>query len=251
MPVLEINKVSKAYNQDSGSKIQVLNNFSLTVSKNEFVSVIGPSGCGKSTLLDCIAGLTPVDSGEILLNGKVLNGKTGRIAYMMQDDVLLPWKTLSGNVSLPLELAGQNIIEIEKRIRDLSAVFGLSEYLKYNPNDLSGGMKQRASLMRAYVQNKDVILLDEPFGKLDALLKIKLGEWFLKIWQEKMLSVLMVTHDIDEAVFLSDTIYVMSPKSAGTDSIIKIPFKRPRKNDLLVSGEFTKLKKQLLKIFHL
>jgi len=249
MEVLKVKNIYKTYFQKNGQANNVLNNLSLYVSEKEFVSVIGVSGSGKSTLLDCISGLTEIDSGELLLKGDDIRKKKGKVAYMMQDDVLLPWLNLSQNVALPLHLANQT--GFVRKVIDLASFFELSGYLDYFPAQLSGGMKQRASLMRAYIQDKAVMLLDEPFGKLDALLKIKLEEWFLDIWQKKMLSVLMVTHDIDQALFLSDRIYVLSPKKAKMAEELSVPFDRPRSKRLLTSMEFLKLKRKLYKMLGL
>lgn len=250
MHLLVVKNLCKSF-PNTGSSLTVLNKINLSVSKNEFVTLIGPSGSGKSTLLDCISGLTSVDSGEIRLNNKLINNEPGSAAYMMQDDVLLPWRTLFENVALPLELIGLEKNLIKSKIENLAHIFGLSEFLNFYPSSLSGGMKQRTSLMRAYIQEKQMILLDEPFAKLDALLKIKLEEWFLQIWQKKKLSVLMVTHDIDEAIFLSDRIYVLSADSGSITKEISIPFKRPRTNDLITSTSFLAIKKELFKFLKL
>ena len=240
MAVLEVKNITKIYKNNRGDNLKVLDSLSLKVEKSEFVSLIGPSASGKSTLLDCISGLADYDSGQI---------SSPQTAYMMQDDVLLPWRTLRQNVSLPLEIKGFKTPQINKKIKSLSEVFGLSRFLEYYPSGLSGGMKQRASLLRAYVQDKSLLLLDEPFGKLDALLKIKLIEWFLDIWQRQKQAVLMVTHDIDEAIFLSDVVYVMSRDKGNIVFKIKVPFARPRKNELLISAEFSQVRKRLFKYF--
>src|SRR3989338_9620547 len=226
VPVLEVTSVSKTYKNPDKSNLKVLDNISLSLKINEIVSVIGPSACGKSTLLDCIAGLTGIDSGEIKLNGKSILNTTGQVSYMMQDDVLLPWRNLRQNITLPYTV--NDLPVPAEKITALAKLFGLNKFMEYFPAEMSGVMRQRASLLRAYVSGKDVLLLDEPFGKLDAITRYEILHWFLDIWQKKKLSILLVTHDIDEALYLSDRIYVMSAGPGKIISEIKVSFKRPR-----------------------
>lgn len=247
MPYLELKNISKAFNTGS-IDLPVLNKISLMLYKKEFISIVGPSGCGKSTLLDIISGLTIPDSGEIYLSGKFQANRKSLCAYMMQDDILLPWKNVRQNITLPLEINRNNSQVSKSAFISLAKQFGLENFLNFFPDNLSGGMKQRVSLLRCFVQNKELVLLDEPFGKLDALSRIKMQMWFIRIWQKNRLSVLMVTHDIEEAIFLSDRIYVMSPLPGTIIKEIKIRFSRPRKYDLLVSKEFNKIKSRVMKV---
>lgn len=239
---LIIRNISKRFQR---ADLDVLHNISLTVSDGEFVSILGPSGCGKSTILDIVAGLAAVDSGEIFLDGKSIKNKIGNVAYMMQDDNLFPWRNILDNVIIPLEVAGIDKKIAREEAKNLLSVFGLSQFASYFPFMLSGGMRQRAALLRTYLMKKNVLLFDEPFAKLDALTRKKMQEWFLSIWQKDRRSVLFVTHDIDEAILLSDKIYVMSQRPGKIVKEILVKNKRPRK---LSDKEFATVKKQIISL---
>ncbi len=239
---LLIKKVTKTFPK---TNLEVLQNISLTVADGEFVSVLGPSGCGKSTLLDIIAGLTNCDAGDIILDDKTIGKKLGKVAYMMQDDNLFPWRNILDNVILPLEITGIKKSVAEEEAKKLLSVFGLEKFVSYFPFMLSGGMRQRASLLRTYLSKKDVLLLDEPFAKLDALTRRQMQEWFLSIWQKDKRSVLFVTHDIDEAILLSDRIYVMSQRPGKIVAEISVKIKRPRK---ITDKEVAVIKKQIISL---
>lgn len=219
----------------------------MTIKKGELVSVIGPSGCGKSTLLDCIAGLAVVDSGEIFLDNNAILKKRGEVAYMFQDDVMFPWLSVLDNVIIPLEINGIKKSMARKEALSHLKLFGLEKFASFYPFQLSGGMRERASLLRTYLCKKDVMLLDEPFSKLDALTRMKMQEWFLDILQKKQKTVLFVTHDVDEAIFLSDRIYILSKRPGKVLKEIAIPFKRPRSIDISTDKDFVSIKKQILK----
>ncbi|KKS96423.1 MAG: hypothetical protein UV73_C0010G0008 [Candidatus Gottesmanbacteria bacterium GW2011_GWA2_43_14] len=245
-PVLEVKSVNKTYEITENKRLKVLDDVSLELKLNEIVAVVGPSACGKSTLLDCISGLSVVDQGQILLHKNPLNGRTGKVSYMMQDDVMLPWKNLKENIMLPYEVNGSTIPP--EKTDFLIKLFGLRKFMGFYPGEVSGGTKQRASLLRAYVSGHEVLLLDEPFGKLDAITRHGILHWFLTIWQKKKLSVLLVTHDIDEALYLSDRIYVMSASPGKIISEIKVPFKRPRTDDYIATPQYSGLKLRLLNL---
>ena len=234
---LVIKNVSKTFKK---ANLEVLKNISLEVNNNELVGIVGPSGCGKSTLLDCIAGLVIADSGEILLENKA--------SYMMQDDNLFPWRNILDNVILPLEIEGIKKDAARKEAQKLLHLFGLEKFAAYYPFMLSGGMRQRVSLLRTYLCKKDVMLLDEPFARLDALTRRQMQEWFLTIWQKSKKSVLFVTHDVDEAILLSDRVYVMSKRPGRIVAEIGIDLERPRAVDVLSSKKFVDFKKRLLKV---
>ena len=234
MIVFQIDNLSRSFKTPQGATFKVLDDISLQVSKNEFVSLIGPSGCGKSTHLDYISMITPLKS-----------------SYMMQNDVMLPWRNVLDNIILPLEIEGIKKDKAVSKINPLVNLFGLEKFVKFYPDQLSGGMKQRASLLRCYASERELVLLDEPFGKLDAINRIKMQEWFLNIWQKKKLTVLMVTHDIQEAIFLSDRIYILSKAPGRVVKKIVIPFKRPRSNKTLISPDFYALKSKIMQYLHL
>lgn len=190
--------------------LRVLANIDLSLEEGECAVILGPSGCGKSTLLNIIAGIIEPDEGKVLLSGEDITGKAGAISYMQQKDLLLPWLNLLDNASLPLLLKGKKRDEAREEAASLLPVFGLEGFEHYYPEALSGGMRQRAALLRTFLCHGRVMLLDEPFASLDALTRRQLQRWLKKIMNEYRLSVLFVTHDIDEALFLGDRIYIMS-----------------------------------------
>ncbi|WP_034429496.1 ABC transporter ATP-binding protein [Caldisalinibacter kiritimatiensis] len=226
----------------------VVNNVSITLQENEFVSVIGPSGCGKSTIFNMIAGLIKPDSGDVFIDDEKYTGITGRVSYMYQKDLLLPWKKIIDNVSIPLIIKGHSKNEARKKVKDYFEVFGLSGFEYKYPFQLSGGMRQRAALMRTYMFSKDVILLDEPFGGLDAITKTKMQYWLLEVLEKLKASILFITHDIEEAIFLSDRIYILSDRPATIKKEIRIDLPKPRTQEILTSKEFNDLKRHVLNI---
>ncbi len=240
---LIIKNLSKSYKD---SNLKVLHNISLTVGEKEVVGVIGPSGCGKSTLLDCIAGLTVPENGDILIDNKSIVKKRGQVAYMFQDDVMFPWRSVLDNVIIPLELKNIKKDTARKEAKTLLKTFGLEKFASFYPFMLSGGMRERASLLRTYLCKKDVMLLDEPFSKLDALTRSQIQEWFLHILSQQQKSVLFVTHDVDEAIYLSDRIYVLSQRPSKVIAEVPITIKKPRSIDISLSKEFISKKKQIL-----
>ena len=199
---ISINNVSKSYD---GTKI--LDNISMDVYEGEFVSILGPSGCGKSTIFNLICNLTDTDSGDINVNGK--------ISYMYQKDLLLPYKTIIDNVALPLILNKKSKKEAKEIVNPYFKVFGLSGYENKYPNELSGGMKQRANFLRTYINSDDIMLLDEPFGALDSITKLSMQRWLLEVKGRVNSTIILITHDIDEAIMLSNRIYVISQKPAS------------------------------------
>lgn len=245
-PKLVIKEVSSSY-VHHGRELPVLNAVSLHVEQGEFVSLLGPSGSGKSTLLKIIAGLLRPALGTVILNGKELNGRTVKMGYMPQKDLLLPWKSLLYNAALPLLAQGTGKKEAYGRVRELLPVFGLEGFENCYPSQLSGGMRQRAALLRTVLIDSEVILLDEPFGALDALTRERLQEWLLQIWEQFKRSVLFITHSIDEAIYLSDRIYMISerPGKIVLEQVISLP--RPRARDIVTSPLFTEYKQILMK----
>lgn len=234
---LVIKNLSKTFENHKQGKVSVLQNVSLDVDGGEIVSIVGPSGCGKSTLLDCIAGLEQPTNGTI---------QAAALSYMTQDTCMFPWRTILQNIALPLEIQGISPSSASKKAQSLLQTFHLEKWAQYYPGMLSGGMLQRASLMRAYISNKKLLLLDEPFGKLDALTKLQAQQWFLHTITKKKISVLFVTHDIDEAIFISDRIYVVSARPGKIKAEFHITLPRPRKTSVMTSVAFTNAKKQIL-----
>lgn len=236
----------KAVNiKKSFGSLHTLEDISLTLEKNQFVSILGPSGCGKSTLFDVISGLELPDRGNIIIDGKNYNGRTGRVSYMHQKDLLFPWSTIISNVSLSLLIKGWNKKQAEIESKKHFSEFGLKGFEKSYPGQLSGGMRQRAALLRTYLFARDLMLLDEPFGSLDSITRRKMQLWLLDIWKRIRASILFITHDIDEAVFLSDKIYLLSRRPAVVRKVFNIEIERPRSNKTFTSIEFNRIKENI------
>ncbi|MFQ5341720.1 MAG: ABC transporter ATP-binding protein [Anaerolineae bacterium] len=242
-----IDGVSKAYEVD-GRLVQILQGINLVVWPGEFVTLLGPSASGKSTLFNIIVGLEEPDEGVIRLNGEVVKKRTGRVAYMPQKDLLLPWRTVLGNVILGPEIAGVSREEATRRAQEIIPLFGLSGFENSYPSALSGGMRQRAALLRTFLFQKDILLLDEPFGALDALTRMELQEWLLKVWAQFQHTILFITHDVDEAVFLSDRVYVMTSRPGRVRDVVTVGLGRPRERSMETLPEFIRLRERLLSI---
>ena len=225
----------------------VLEGVSLELRKGELVSLLGASGGGKTTLFQILAGLSLPDEGHVYMEGQEVTGKPGKVSYMLQKDLLLPYRTVIDNVALPLLLSGVKKTEARKKAAGYFPMFGLEGTEKKYPSQLSGGMRQRAALLRTYLSSKPIALLDEPFSALDMLTKHTLHEWYLRVMEEIKLSTLFITHDIDEAILLSDRICILtgSPGKITREILIEEP--KPRSKDFPVSEEFLEYKKEILK----
>lgn len=245
-PKLEIKNVTKTFPGSEKDRVTALQAVSLFVREGEIVSLIGPSGCGKSTMLDVVAGLTLPDAGEVLLDGTVITGQKGFVSYMPQKDVLFPWRTILDNVIIPLEIQGIKKNAARDEAFTLLPVFGLDKFADSYPWALSGGMRQRAAFLRTYLCKKALMLLDEPFGKLDALTRLQMQQWLLDIWQTMRHTVLFVTHDVEEAILLSDRIYVLSARPGQIIAEVNVDFPRPRHSGITTTPDFTALKSELL-----
>ena len=248
MDILHANHISKSY----GDK-KILGDIHLRLADGELVSILGVSGVGKTTLFNVLSGLLLPDSGNVELldeNGmfRDISGETGHLSYMLQKDMLLPHKTILNNVALPLVLKGMKAKEAGAIARPYFARFGLEGTEDKYPAQLSGGMRQRAALLRTWLCRNRVALLDEPFSALDTLTRAALQEWYLGVMEEIRLSTLFITHDIDEAVFLSDRIYIMKGRPAVLSDEIIIETKRPRDRDYMLSEEFLAYKRQIREI---
>ena len=237
-PRLHLDGLSRTFSLSDGSHRAVLDDISLTVYPGEFVSIIGPSGCGKSTLFNIIAGLDAPSSGAV--------GIDGEVAYMPQKDALLPWRSIAANAALGLEVQGVKRREARARVRKWFPRFGLAGFEDSLPFELSGGMRQRAALLRTVVQNKSTLLLDEPFGALDALTKQDLQTWLQQVWAEHEWTALLITHDVREAILLSDRVVVLSPRPATVSLVLDVDLPKPRGIDALTSPKFLKLERRLL-----
>ncbi|WP_379128128.1 ABC transporter ATP-binding protein [Paenibacillus sp. sgz500958] len=243
-PALEVQNVTKTFTAHR-RKTEVLNQVSLTVEPQEFVSILGPSGCGKSTLFHIIGGLEKPDSGIIRMNGVEVTGQRGHISYMPQQPALFPWRTIEDNVMLAGEIKGVSQDNARGEARSWLSKVGLVGFEKAYPHMLSGGMQQRAAFLRAMLAPQELMLLDEPFSALDALTRSEMQQWLLELWEENRRSVLFITHNIEEALLLSSKIYVFSGRPGSVLQTVNVPFPRPRREEITDTPEFLKLKRQL------
>jgi ABC-type nitrate/sulfonate/bicarbonate transport system ATPase subunit len=231
--------------------VHALHDLSLSVAGGEFVAIIGPSGCGKSTLFNIISGLERPNAGRVELDGHDVTGSVGEIGYMPQKDLLMPWRTVLDNTILPLELAHVSKAVARRRALDLFPRFGLEGFERRYPAALSGGMRQRAALLRTFLTDRGVLLLDEPFGALDAITRAEMQTWLLDVWASFRRTVVLVTHDVDEALYLADRVYVMTPRPGTVRTEISVPIARPRVYDEVVtSAAFAALKHRVLSALH-
>ena len=239
MEKLEVQHVSMSFDGK-----QVLKDVSVTLREGELVCLLGVSGGGKTTLFNIISGLLVPDEGKVFLDGEDVTGKPGRISYMLQKDLLMPYHTIQDNVALPLLLRGVKKQEARKQAAALFPEFGLEGTEKLWPAQLSGGMRQRAALLRTYLFSQNVALLDEPFSALDTLTKAAVHRWYLDVMERIRLSTLFITHDIDEAILLSDRIYLLAEGKIGDEIVIRE--QKPRGQDFNLTPEFLAYKKDIL-----
>ncbi|WP_240375009.1 ABC transporter ATP-binding protein [Bacillus piscicola] len=242
---LEFQKVSFGYGEE-----QLLDNLSFRVQKGEFISILGASGSGKTTLFRLITGLEEPGRGGIAIHGQMHANRFGEVGYMPQQDLLLPWRTIRENGRIPLEIQGTAKKEADAKVDSLLKTFGLAGCGGMYPRELSGGMRQRVSFLRATLSGSNVLLLDEPFSALDAMTKLHMQEWLLQRWEEERQTVLFITHDVSEALFLSDRIMVLGEKPITQLEDVPIPIGRPRKRRDLATKEMVCLQEQLLERFH-
>jgi NitT/TauT family transport system ATP-binding protein len=246
--IIRVMDVSKRYDTRSG-EIVALDAVNLGICEGEFVSIIGPSGCGKSTLLMIVSGLTSKSSGSVQISGGEVTTPYTACGIVFQQDVLLDWRSAFRNVTLQAEIRGMNIKAAEKRAHELLSLVGLEGFENMYPHELSGGMRQRVSICRALLHDPALLLMDEPFGALDALTRDQLNVDLLRFWQQTRMTVLFVTHSISEAVFLSDRVVVMSPRPGRVEGIIPINLPRPRRLAIRQTAEFNAHVQEITSIF--
>lgn len=240
MEILKAENITKKYEGED-----VISDINLFLHEGEIVSLLGVSGGGKTTLFNVLSGLSSPENGRVFLKNEDITGNPGKISYMLQKDLLLPYYTTLHNVALPLIIKGMKKKEAYKKASELFPFFGLENTEKKFPHQLSGGMRQRAAFLRTYLSSEGVALLDEPFSALDTITKTAVHEWYLKIMEEIKLSTLFITHDIDEAILLSDRIYILSGKPGRITDEIRIDLPKPRSNALLLTNEFITYKKMI------
>jgi len=246
---LQTEGLTKTFPARAGAddRVSALEGVEMTIDPGEFVSIVGPSGCGKSTLFNLLAGLDRPSGGRILLDGRPADSLLGDIGYMPQADLLMPWRTVLDNTALGLQLNGVGRREARERAREEFDRFGLAGFEGVWPSQISGGMRQRAALLRTFLAGREVMLLDEPFGALDALTRQEMQQWLLKIWQEDRKTILFVTHDVEEALFLSDRVYVMSGRPGRIELCVEVELERPRDLERTMTDPiFAELKLKLI-----
>jgi ABC-type nitrate/sulfonate/bicarbonate transport system ATPase subunit len=223
---------------------------SLNIEDGSFVAIVGPSGCGKSTLFNVIAGLLQPDFGEVRLADEVVTGTAGHVGYMLQKDLLMPWRTVEDNITMAARLTRRVTNDDRAEARRVARQYGLGEFLRHYPHALSGGMRQRVAFMRTLVTRHPLLLLDEPFGALDAQTRLEMQQWLLQVWKDAKRTVLFITHDVDESIFLSDRVLVMSPRPGRIIADLTNPLERPRVTDVLTDPVFVDLKREILQLLH-
>lgn len=226
--------------------VPVLENISLQLHEKELVALLGVSGGGKTTLFNVISGLLLPDEGKVFLDGEEITGKPGKVSYMLQKDLLLPYRTIEDNVALPLLIKGEKKKAAREKIQPFFQEFGLEGTQKQYPAQLSGGMRQRAALLRTYMFSQKIALLDEPFSALDTLTKSAMHKWYLKVMEQIHLSTIFITHDIDEAILLADRIYLLTGKPGKITEEILITEPKPRREDFNLTENFLEYKRQIM-----
>ena len=247
-PLVEVADLSVVFER-GGASFTALDGVSLDVAEGEFVAIVGRSGCGKTTLFNVVAGLQGVDAGSVSVAGESVIGRPGHAGYMLQRDHLFAWRTILDNICLGADVIGRPRKEARARARELMERFGLSGVEDEYPAALSGGMRQRAALMRTLLLDRQLLMLDEPFGALDAITKADMQQWLLDLWAEYRSTVLFITHDVEEACFLADRVVVMAGPPGHIVDIVDVPIPRPREHTEVVTSEgFVALKHRLLEL---
>ena len=241
---LKVEDLSKKFNTPKG-EIAALNKINFQIHRREFITVIGPSGCGKTTLIRILAGLDFPTSGNVLLEGKKMEGPGAERGMVFQDYTLFPWLTVKKNVMFGLEIQGLGSLKAEAEAMEWLEIVGLAKCAEAYPGQLSGGMKQRVAIARSLANRPEILFLDEPFGALDAQTRASMQAYLLKIWQNVDVTIFFVTHDLDEAVYLSDRILVLRANPGEIDELIEVPVPRPRDPGQFLTPEFLATKKRL------
>ncbi len=244
---LHIHNVSKTYSSD-GNEVKAIDEIDLKIRNKEFATLLGPSGCGKSTLLRIVAGLTKPTQGMVRLDGMMIGGPGQDRGMVFQSYTLFPWLTVTENIRFGLEISGTPRVEQERIAQEFVEKVGLKGFEKTYPKGLSGGMKQRVAIARALANNPAILLLDEPFGALDAQTRALMQELLTQVWEELHKTILFVTHDVEEAIFLSDRVFVMTARPGKIKAEIDIPLERPRSYEMKSGEAFLNLKKEALSL---
>ncbi|MBI2740051.1 MAG: ABC transporter ATP-binding protein [Rhodospirillales bacterium] len=245
---IKIEDVTKTYSTRNGP-IRALNTVDLDINKNEFISIVGPSGCGKSTLMMMLSGLVPHSTGAIRIGDKAVNGPYTDVGIVFQQDTLLEWRTILRNVLIQAEMRKLDMAKYTARARHLLELVGLKDFENMYPHELSGGMRQRASICRALLHSPPLLLMDEPFGALDALTRDQLNIDLMRFWRESPTTVLFITHSVSEAVFLSDRVVIMSARPGRIEEVVDIDLPRPRKLAIRETPQFLAYSRRISRVF--
>jgi NitT/TauT family transport system ATP-binding protein len=238
--MIEIHNLSKTFHTQAGETVHALDDIDLEVGENQFVTLVGASGCGKSTILKLVAGLIPPSKGEIRIRGELVTEPYPDVGFVFQQPVLLPWRNVVENVLFSIEMLGLNVRHYRERAYDLIELAGLKGFEKKYPRELSGGMQQRVSICRALIHDPELLLMDEPFGALDAMTREEMSVELLRIWEERKKTILFVTHSIPEAVLLADEVVVMTPRPGRIARVLDIDLPRPRELEMEYDVQFRK-----------
>lgn len=236
--MISVRGLNKTYSTHDKKTINALSNIDLEIRQGEFVTVVGPSGCGKTTLLKILAGILRKSSGEIRVNGNPIDRPSRQLGVVFQEPLLLPWRTVMENIMVPIEVQKKGIASHREAAEKLISIVGLTGFEQKYPNELSGGMQQRVGIARSLIHDPDFLLMDEPFGALDAMTREQMNLDLLDIWDKRKKTALLVTHSISEAVFLADRIVVMSPRPGRIAEVIEVTLPRPRTLEMVNSAEF-------------
>lgn len=248
--VIEISHLDKTFVTVRNERVHALSDISLSVSEKEFVTVVGPSGCGKSTLLKIMTGLVPASAGQLRVAGQPVLKPRRDIGVVFQSPILLPWRTVLENVMLPAEVQGLPRVAIKRRARDLLQMVGLADFENKYPGELSGGMQQRAAISRGLVCDPAILLMDEPFGALDAMTREQMNLDLQRIWRESGKTILLITHSIPEAIFLGDRVVVMTPRPGRIARVVDVLMKRPRTLEVMGDPAFGRLSSEIRQLLY-
>jgi len=249
-PLIEVTNLEKTYATRGRAMVQALAGISLEIAAGEFVTIVGQSGCGKTTLLKILAGLLARSAGTVMLRGQAVDGPSRDIGIVFQDPVLLPWRTVLDNVMLPVQVLGLDRRAYGARALSLLTLGGLAGFEDKYPHELSGGMRQRVAIARALVHDPSLLLMDEPFGALDAMTREYMNVELLRIWAESGKTIVFITHSIPEAVFLADRVVVMSARPGRIQEIVSIALPRPRDLDMMASDDFGVYTRKIRRLFN-
>lgn len=236
--MIRLEGVSKTYLAARGEPVEALRDINIEIGEREFITIVGPSGCGKSTLLKLIVGILPLSSGKIYFDGTEVEGPRNDVGMVFQQPILLPWRTIFENVMFPIEILHRQKADYRNEAQNLLDLVGLGEFYDHSPWELSGGMQQRVSICRALIHEPQLLVMDEPFGALDAMTREEMGVELLRVWRDRQKTVLFVTHSIRESILLADRVVVMSPRPGEIAKIININLPRPRHEEMEFLPEF-------------